>query len=55
MAERDGDMTPDELEQFEKTVVHHETDESGPASEPDVQHKQQPENPVVIPVVPNPD
>jgi hypothetical protein len=34
IARRSGsacDMTPDELEQFEKTVVHHETDESGPA------------------------
>ena len=47
-------MTPDELEKFERSVVHEENEESGPASEPDVQEKK-PEPPSGPPVPPNPD
>jgi hypothetical protein len=52
----DRDMTPDELERFEHEVIHHEIEDSGPASEPDAQDQPQPERPVGIPVIPpNPD
>jgi hypothetical protein len=39
MADRpDGEMTPEEREQFERDRLHHDDEErrSGPASEPDV-------------------
>ena len=48
-------MTPDELEKFERSVVHEENEESGPASEPDVQERKKPEPPGGPPVPPNPD
>jgi hypothetical protein len=54
MAERD--MTPDELERFEHEVIHHEIEDSGPASEPDAQDQPQPERPLGTRVIPpNPD
>lgn len=48
-------MTPDELERFERSVVHEENEESGPASEPDVQEKKKPEASGGPSVPPNPD
>jgi hypothetical protein len=46
---REGEMTPDERERFEREHLHHEdVQDSGPASETDSQSRP---DPITVPVV----